>query len=105
MYVHSKSCLPIDDRASHLSKIRTNPVAQVLWLIRNNFWELEVKFNSKFLKFLDLPVCRGEKESCSFYFLFSFSFTEKDTMDVWCNGQKMETAVRGHFQRLFTGYG
>lgn len=28
----------------------------------------------------------------SFYFLFSFSFTEKDTMDVWCNGQKMETA-------------
>uniref|UniRef100_A0A674GI97 Fas apoptotic inhibitory molecule n=2 Tax=Taeniopygia guttata TaxID=59729 RepID=A0A674GI97_TAEGU len=24
--------------------------------------------------------------------LFSFSFTEKDTMDVWCNCQKMETA-------------
>ncbi|XP_032859323.1 fas apoptotic inhibitory molecule 1 isoform X3 [Tyto alba] len=30
---------------------------------------------------------------------------EKDTMDVWCNGQKMETAVRDHFQRLFMGYG
>nr|XP_031361306.1 fas apoptotic inhibitory molecule 1 isoform X3 [Lonchura striata domestica] len=30
---------------------------------------------------------------------------EKDTMDVWCNGQKMETAVCDPFQRLFPGYG
>lgn len=26
-------------------------------------------------------------------------------MDVWCNGQKMETAVCDPFQRLFPGYG
>lgn len=26
-------------------------------------------------------------------------------MDVWCNGKKMETAVRDHSQRLFLGYG
>lgn len=27
-------------------------------------------------------------------FVDSPSVTEKDTMDVWCNGQKMETTVR-----------
>lgn len=26
-----------------------------------------------------------------------FSFSEKDTMDVWCNGQNIETAV-SYFQ-------
>lgn len=26
-------------------------------------------------------------------------------MDVWCNGQKMETAVCDPFQRVFPGYG
>lgn len=26
-------------------------------------------------------------------------------MDVWCNGQKMETAVCDPFQRLFPSYG
>lgn len=26
-------------------------------------------------------------------------------MDVWCNGKKMETAVRDHFHRFFIDYG
>lgn len=37
------------------------------------------------------------KRHASFVFLI---FTEKDTMDVWCNGKKMETAVCDHLQRL-----
>lgn len=33
-------------------------------------------------------------------FVDSSSLTEKDTMDVWCNGQKLETTVINNIQRL-----
>lgn len=36
-------------------------------------------------------IVTGFPDSVSVYLL-----TEKDTMDVWCNGQNIETAVSDH---------
>lgn len=88
-----------------VSSIRTNYVTQGLWLIRIFSRELNITSKSKLLKSLHHPVCRRRRESPVLSTFFFLSFTEKDTMDVWCNGEKMETAVRDHFHRFFIDYG
>lgn len=103
IYIAKIVCSPMAEPS--VSDIRTNYVAQGLWLIRIFSRELNITSKSKLVKSLHHSVCRRRSESPVLSTFFFLLFTEKDTMDVWCNGEKMETAVRDHFHRFFIDYG